>query len=306
MHILEEAFRARGKLMEFFIAQVLNGLSLGSIYVLLVTGFNLMLLVAKIIQFAYPQFVVISMYATWAVLRATNNVILAILVTIVVSIFLNLLSEPIFRRITSIKGTDINATFVASIGLSMVLVEIMSHSLNQGFPISFSDNWVGGSVFRYGIINISRSSIFAWVGGIIVVVAFFYLLYRTMVGRLFRAIAENRHVAKLFGIPIFKTSMMSYLIAGLLGGFIALLLSMLIGTASPWLGESVALKVLAVSIVAGLGNLKGGLFVGLALGVVESVAIGYVAGSWSNVIAFVIMLIVILAKPKGLFGAAVE
>ncbi|MCF8001610.1 MAG: branched-chain amino acid ABC transporter permease [Halanaerobiales bacterium] len=292
--------------MEFFIAQLLNGLSLGSIYVLLVTGFNLMLLVARIIQFAYPQFVVLSMYATWGVLRVTNSVILAVLVTIAVSIILNLLSEPIFRRITSTKGTDINATLVASLGISMIIVEVMSHSLNQGFPISFSDEWVGGSLFRLGIINIDRSTVLAWIGGILVVVAFFYLLYRTTTGRLFRAIAENRYVAKLVGIPIFKTSMFSYFIAGLLGGVIAILLSMLLGSASPWLGESVALKVLAVSIVAGLGNLKGGLFVGLALGIVESFAIGYVAGSWSNVIAFVLMLVVVLLKPSGLFGAAIE
>jgi len=246
------------------------------------------------------------MYATWAVLEATNNIILAIIVTIVVSVTLNLISEPIFRRITAKKGSDINATLVASLGLSMVIVEIMSHSLNQGFPISFPDYWVGSSWFRLGIINIPRSSVFAWIGGIIVVIAFFYLLYKTNTGRLFRAMAENLQVAKLVGIPILKTSIFSYFIAGLLGGIIAILLSMSIGSASPWLGEYVALKVLAVSIVAGLGNLKGGLIVGLSLGVIESFAIGYVAGSWSNVIAFTIMLIVILIKPSGLFGSNIE
>jgi branched-chain amino acid transport system permease protein len=88
-----------------------------------------------------------------------------------------------------------------------------------------------------------------------------------------------------------------------LGGIIAVLLAMLLGTASPGLGEQVAHKVLAVSIIAGLGNLAGGLVVGLFLGILEAIAQGYVSGSWSNAIAFVIMLVVILVRPKGLFGS---
>jgi len=289
-----------------FLAQLINGLALGSIYVLLVTGFNLMILVARIIQFAYPQFVVLSMYACWEVLRLTNNVFLAVFACISTSIVLNILSEPIFRRITNMKGIDINASFVASLGIAIVITDIMSHSLNYGFPIAFPTSWVEGSLARFGLIMISKGQLYALAGSIIAVLLFFYLLYRTKQGRLFRAIAENRFAARLIGIPIVKTSIFSYFIAGLLGGFIAILLSLLLGSASPWLGEFVALKVLAVSIVAGLGNLRGGLVCGLCLGVTEAMAMGYLSGSWSNVVSFVIMLIIILIKPQGLFGTSIS
>lgn len=289
--------------MEVFFAQIINGLSLGSLYVLLVTGFNLMLLVAKVIQFAYPQFVVLGMYMSWGVLRSTGSILLAILATLLFSILLNLLSEPIFRRINNVEEIDINISFVASLGISMVCVEIMSHSLNYGFPISFPFRWVGGSVINFGLINISRGDMFSILGGILVVVIFFYLLYRTTQGRLFRALAENRYVARMMGIPILKTSLYSYLAAGILGGIISVFFSMKLGAASAGLGEAVALKVLAVSIVAGLGNITGGLVVGSSLGIIESLAMGYIAGSWANVIAFVILLIVILTKPQGLFGS---
>ena len=76
----------------------------------------------------------------------------------------------------------------------------------------------------------------------------------------------------------------------------------MLGYASPGLGEQVAHKVLAVSIIAGLGNLPGGLVVGLALGILEALIQGYLPGSWSNAIAFVVLLVVILVKPRGLFG----
>lgn len=288
--------------MEVFIAQLLNGLSLGSIYVLLVTGFNLMVLVARIIQFAYPHIVVLSMYACWEVLQLTNNTFLAVLSCVAVSVVLNVLSEPIFRRLTNRESIDINASFVVSMAMALVITDIMSHSLNHGFPIAFPASWAGESLIRFGLITLSKGQIYAFGGGIIAVLIFFYLLYRTKQGRVFRAMAENRYLARLIGVAIVKTSIFSYVIAGLLGGFIAILFSILLGSASPNLGEFVALKIIAVSIVAGLGNLKGGLVCGLLLGVAESMAMGYISGSWSNAICFIMMLLIMLIKPQGLFG----
>ena len=291
--------------MDVFLAQIIHGLSLGSIYVLLVTGFNLMLLVAKIIQFCYPYIVVFSMYACWETLRLTNSAAAAIAVCFAVSIALSFLTEPVFRRITGMRGqVDINASFVVALGLSMIITDIISHKFNFGFPISFPNSWMGEeAVLRIGLVSVSKGQIYALLGGIGSVVAFFFLFYRTKQGGLFRAIAENGSLAQLVGIPILRTNILSYGIAGILGGVIALLLSILLGSTSPWLGEFVALKVLAVSIVAGLGNLKGGLVCGLFLGIAEAMAMGYFPGSWSNAIAFVMMLVVILIKPQGVFGS---
>ena len=139
--------------------------------------------------------------------------------------------------------------------------------------------------------------------GIVAVSAIFLILYRTRPGRAFRAIAEDPNGARLVGIPILRTGLASYALSGVLGGVTAVLLAMVLGSASPGLGEQVAHKVLAVSIIAGLGNLAGGLVVGLALGVLEAIVQGYISGTWSNAIAFVILLIVILARPRGLFGS---
>jgi branched-chain amino acid transport system permease protein len=291
--------------MEVFIAQVINGLSLGSIYVLLVTGFNLLLLVAMIIHFSYPQVVVFSMYIAWLVLGLTgNNILLGMLAGIVSSVIINIALAPIFQRITRNRGeVDINATMVISMGIGMIVVDIMSHVFNSGFPIAFPSEMTGSGAFlQFGLINISRGQIFSLAVGIVAVSIFFWLLYRTRAGRAFRAIAEDPAGAKLVGIPIFKTSLASYALTGLLGGLTAVLLAILLGSASPGMGDQIAHKVLAVSIIAGLGNLSGGLIVGLLLGVLEALVQGYLAGSWSNAIAFVVMLVVILAKPRGLFG----
>lgn len=291
--------------MEIFAAQLLNGLSLGSVYVLLVLGFNLMLVVAKIIQFAYPHLVVLSMYVCWGALKYTNNMLLVALAGIASCVAVNILIEPIFRALAKKHGLDINVSFVVSISMALLITDVMSHLLNYGFPIAFPTDWVGKNILRFGLIAFSAGQAWALFGGIAAVALFFYLLYRTRQGRAFRAISENGILASIIGIPIVKTRVLSYAAAGVLGGITAMLFARLLGSASPSLGDFVAMKVVAVSILAGLGNLKGGLVCGLLLGVAESMATGYLAGSWSNAIAFIMILIIMLLRPEGLFGTRV-
>ena len=294
--------------MQQFIAQIINGLSLGSIYVLLATGFNLLLLVAMIIHFSYPQVVVFSMYIVWIVLNATgNNLVLGVTAGVLSSIALNLFFAPFFQKVMKNRGdVDINSTMVLSMAVGMIITDTLSHAFNKGLPIAFPTQLTGsGPMLRIGLISIMPGQVWSLVVGVIAVSGFFLLLYKTPQGRAFRAIAEDPAGARLVGIPIVSTGFQSYALSGVMGGITAILLAMLLQSASPGLGENIAHKVLAVSIVAGLGNLVGGLVVGLALGVLEAVVQGYVSGTWSNAIAFVVMLVVILWKPKGLFGMKV-
>jgi branched-chain amino acid transport system permease protein len=291
--------------MQVLIAQVVNGLSLGSIYVLLVTGFNLLLLVAMIIHFAYPQVVVLSMYVAWLAIKLTGgNLLAGVAAAVASAVLANIACAPLFQKVMQKRGeVDINSTMVVSMGIGMIITDVLSHTFNQGLPVDFSET-LGGtrSLIGTGLISISGGQVAALAVGIVAVGGLFLLLYRTRAGRAFRAIAEDPAGARLVGIPLLRTGLAGYAVTGVLGGVSALLLAMLLGMASPGLGEQVAHKVLAVSIIAGLGNLVGGLAVGLGLGVLEALVQGYVSGTWSNAIAFVIMLVVILVKPRGLFG----
>jgi branched-subunit amino acid ABC-type transport system permease component len=291
--------------MQTFIAQVINGLSLGSIYVLRATGFNLLLLVAMIIHFAYPQVVVFSMYIAWVVLRYTgNSIVLAVLAAILSSVLLNLISAPLFQQVMKNREeVDINTTMVLSLGIGMIITDVLSHGFNKGLPIAFPSKLIGETpILRVGLISLLGGQVASLAVGVVAVSGIFLLLYKTRPGRAFRAIAEDPNGARLVGIPLLRTGFESYALSGVLGGLIAVLLAMLLGYSSPGLGEQVAHKVLAVSIIAGLGNLVGGLVVGLALGILEALVQGYISGSWSNAIAFVVMLLVMLFRPRGLFG----
>ena len=288
--------------MDIFLAQLFNGLAVGSMYALLVTGFNLLLLVGGVIYYSYPHIVVIAMYVAWGVLKVTgNNLLIAVPAALVASTLLTMLTEPLFRPLA--KRGAANQSFVLSIAIGLILTHVMAKYLNRGYPISFPESVASHKAFiQFGVAAVSTGQMYTFLGTVIAVTVFMYFLYRTMTGRAFRSMAQSPFVARLLGVPMVRTAMASYGVAGLLGGITSIFLAMAIGSASPVLGDMVGIKVIATVLFAGLGNLKGGLICGLILGVAESMTTGYLAGQWANAVAFGMIMVVVLFKPRGLFG----
>ena len=269
---------------------------------LLVTGFNLLLLVGGIFPFAYSHIVVFSMYMCWIVLRLTgDNVVLGILAGVFSGIGFSLVTEPIFRPLA--RRRAMLASFIVAMAISLIITDIMAKRIHGGVVISFPQSLQGQeALFRFGITTITAGQVATIIGSIVAGIVFFYLLYRTKQGRAFRAMGQDPFTARLLGIPIVRTSLIAYLIAGFLGGISAIFLSMALGSASPGLGDYLALKVMAVALFAGLGNLGGGLVAALVLGLAEGLAQGYLPGQWSEAIAFGMIMVIVMIKPRGLFG----
>jgi branched-chain amino acid transport system permease protein len=291
--------------MDVFFAQFINGLAVGSMYAIVVTGFNLLLLVSGVVQFAYAHVVVIGMYTAWVVLQLTgNNLIFAIPAALLSSTLLSILTEPLFRPLARRRAA--NQTFVMSIGIALILTHIMAKHLHKGMPIAFPESLSSHkAMIQLGVAAISTGQIYTFFGTIGAVTAFMYLLYRTMTGRALRAMAQSPFVAKLIGIPTTKMGIASYGIAGFLGGVTAVFLAMALGSAYPALGDALGIKVIATALFAGLGNLRGGLICGLILGVTEGLTAGYLPGQWSNAMAFAMIMVTVMFKPTGLFGTRV-
>lgn len=288
--------------MEVFVAQVINGLATGSIYAVIVVGINLILLVRGVVHFSYAHIVVISMYASWLVLGQTNNnLALAIPTGILAATLLTIATEPVFRPL-ALRGAYLETVIVA-LGMGMIFTEIMSHFIHQGRPISFHGSLAGGgALVQLGMISFSLAHVYTLLGSIGAVLGLLYLLYRHKQGRAFRAMAQNLDVARLLGIPFNKTGIYSFAVAGVLAGITGVFMAMTLGSASPSLGDSLAIKALVLILFAGMGNLKGGLICALFLGLVEALAMAYLPGRWTEAIVFGSIMIIIILKPRGLFG----
>jgi len=290
--------------MEFFLAQILNGIKTGGIYALIVMGFNLLVLVSGVLHYAYAHLVVLSMYVAWLVLHLSGSLSLSLLVTPLAAVCLTQLTEVVFRPLT--KRYAQFSPLIVSVAIAMIITDILSHFFNTGQPISFPRILkTGWADLRLGMVSFPVADIITLLGAILMVLGFMSLLYRHQQGRAFRAIAQDIRSARLVGIPIARTTALSFTIAGLLAGATGILLILSIGSASASLGNDLALKAFALLLFAGTGNLWGGLFASFILGIAESLTLGYLPGQWSNAIAFGMIALVILLRPKGLFGEQV-
>jgi branched-chain amino acid transport system permease protein len=288
--------------MGTFLAQVINGLALGSIYALVVLGVNMLALVRGVVHFAYSHTIVLSMFAVGVTLNRTDdNLLIGIVVGICVGVVGNVVTEPLFRRLTKRKA--LMESLVLSMGLAIVITDVISHHINKGMPVSFPSNMIGAGVsIHIGECFISLAHIVAIAGTIVAGAVFAVFLYRHKQGRAFRAMAQDVDKARLLGIPIGRTGVYSFVIAGLLAGVSGLFLAMILGSASSALGDSLAIKALILALLGGLGNLKGGVITALCIGLVESLAVGYLPGLWTQAVVFAVVMVLIIIKPYGVFG----
>jgi branched-chain amino acid transport system permease protein len=288
--------------VEVFIAQLISGIKLGSLYAVVVICYNLLILVTGVLHLGYASLLVLSMYAAWYVLGITNNnIALGIIAAVVTGTLIGGITAPLF--LPFIKRRAMLEALVISLALGIISEDIMSHWLNLGQPIPFPPSLqMEGSSIRFGLTVVRLGEVVTLAASIVIVFAFLYFLNKTKQGRILRAVAQDTEVARFLGISVSKTAVFSFALAGLLGGITAILFAMSTGTASPDLGDSLSIKALAVLFLASIGNLKGGLICAIILGVIESMAMAYLPGDWTNAIAFSVVVVILLFKPEGLFG----
>jgi branched-chain amino acid transport system permease protein len=288
--------------MAAFISYILSGIQLGILYGIVTIGFNLLILVTGVLNFSYSHLLVLSMYAGWLILEATNNIWLAAAGTIASGVIINAVLTPLF--LPFIKKRAHLESLVISIGIALISVEVMSHWLNTGLPIAFSKSiQMSDSAIKFGLASIGIGRIIALAAGIVLLFIFFRFLYHTKQGRILRAVAQDTEVAAMMGISIPKTMLISFALGGLLAGVVAILMAVSLGSASAELGDNITLMCLAILFLAGIGNLKGGLICAVFMGIVEGMVMGYLPPDWTKAFAFSVILAVLLFKPEGIFGS---
>lgn len=295
--------------MEILVAQIINGIVTGSVYALLVVSFNFLLQIKGIFQWSLAHIMVVCMYVIWIVMKlagpdTTMALVLGIAAAIVVGIIMSVITEPVFRPM-AVRGVYLESLVVA-IGMGIILTNVLSKFVNQGKPIGFSETLTReGSTLNVGLISFSVTDLISLAVAILMVVGLFYLLYKSQFGRAFRAIAQNLGKARLMGVPINSMGVASFAIAGLVVGTSGVLMAVKLGVAGAGLGDDLALIGLCIVLVAGAGNLIGGLVMSFAMGILQALTVTYLPGNWSDAFIYGAIVLILVFKPLGLFGARV-
>ncbi len=289
-----------------FWQQVINAIWLGAVYSLFALGYTLIFGVLGILNLAHPS---LYMWGAFFGLLLVNGlhlpIWLALPVAMIGSGLLSILLDRVAFKPLRARHAPHLATLISSIGASIVLVNVaqgifgaeVSRFPFDSFPVF---------VFNLGPVSITLLQITILGIALVIMLLLRWLLLGTRLGQAMRAVAYNPVTAARLGISVDQVIMQTFFIAGALAGAAGVLLGLAFNSVSPFMGGPMNLKGLTVIVLGGLGNIEGALLGGFILAFSEVMSVAYLSSDLRDAVSFVLLLIILLARPNGLLGHTSE
>jgi branched-chain amino acid transport system permease protein len=286
-------------MMETFLNILLSGILLGGIYSLVSIGLNLIFGVCRIVNFAQGELVMLAMYATYFCFAKFG--IGPYYAVFLVAPLMFVLGLVVQRLVLQPLQNEPMMQVFATFGL-LILFENAVLALTRGEGLSLAGAYSRVVVDIFGLkASLSRIIVFFAATAIAAVLMLF--LQRTMAGKAIRAVIQDRTSARLMGINVSRTYLLTFALGSALAGVAGALLAP-IYTLSPYIGGNFILAAFAVVVLGGLGSVPGAYVGGLAVGLMESFAGYYVDPALKQAIWFIIFVAVLVLRPSGLMGQA--
>lgn len=288
------------------IEQLINGITLGSIYAIVALGFTLVFGVLGIINMAHGEIFMFGAFIGVIVTSTFKGPLwLAFAAAVLVTGIMGYLLERFaLRPLRNKQGVSHLAPLISTIGVS-ILLENLSHHLFGAGNHPFNNTFAEIS-FQIGSITVYLVQIVIFMISVILMYTLSYWLGKTKAGKALRATAENLETASLLGVDTKKTITMTVIIASAMGGIAGILVGMAFNSVTPQMGLSIGLKGLAIIILGGMGNVKGAMAGGLILGLAETFIVVYGDSGYRDAIAFAAIIVILLVRPQGLFGQKIS
>ena len=285
-------------MLDFF-QNTLDGAMVGASYALLGLGFTLTFGVMRRLNLSYGPTIMMGVYAGTAVsLNIYESLVLALLVSVVVSIIVGLCIEGICFR--AVRSDNPLASMVSAFAIWMVLEEIII-LLTWGrlFPV---ENPTGLATLMAGPISIRGDYLFLFVVAVVLMTLLYWMLFHTAFGRQVRAVGENPKAARLMGIDIGRVSRQIFVLTSVFGGLVGFFIAASMHQITPGFGLWATVKGLIVMILGGIGSVPGAVLGGFLLGIVELNALWYLGGGYRDLVAFLLLFLFLIVRPRGLLG----
>jgi branched-chain amino acid transport system permease protein len=305
--------------MDILLQQIINGLVLGSMYALVALGYTMVYGIIGLINFAHGEVLMVGAMTSWTIIVAMQEsmpgtsgwvlLTIAILISFVVCGVLNFALEKVAYR--PLRNSPRLAPLITAIGMSLLL-QTLAMIIWKPNPKSFP-SVLSREPFEIGGAVISVTQVFILAATVVTLAALMYLVNRTKLGRAMRATAENPRVAGLMGIKPDVVISATFVIGAMLAALAGIMWAANYGTVQHSMGFMPGLKAFTAAVFGGIGNLAGAVVGGIALGLIEGIGAGYlgaltggVLGSqYSDIFAFIVLIIVLTLRPSGLLGERV-
>ena len=288
-----------------FLSYLLNGISLGSVYAIIALGYTMVYGIAKMLNFAHGDVIMVGAYVTFtAIMSAGLPPLPAVLLSILVCTLLGIAIETVAYR-PLLEASSSLAVLITAIGVSyflqnMVLLIFGANPKSFQSVIHFKGLSLAG-----GALTISAETIVTILCGIVIMIALTTFISRTKAGQAMLAVSEDKGAAQLMGINVNGTIALTFAIGSGLAAIAGVLLCSSYPALSPYTGSMPGIKAFTAAVFGGIGSIPGAFLGGLLLGVIEILGKAYVSSQLSDAIVFAVLIIVLLVRPAGLLGRKV-
>lgn len=281
--------------------QIINGITIGSIYALVAIGFTMVFGVLELTNFSNSSLYMFGAYVTYLLYAGTGlNFFAAFALSIVITGLLGYSIDRFALRQLRKKRAPRLSGLITTLGMSMVIdnaIMVFCGTDSKSFTnfLDFGKIYVGNAIIT-------------WTQIIILIVAFALMIalsvtvYKTKIGKAMTAIAQNQDASKLMGIDTNKVISLTFVISGFLACIAGTMVAMYYSSIETTMGSSIGTKIFAAAILGGVGILPGAVVGGLLLGIVETMVSAYISMGYRDAISFTILIVVLLIMPNGLFG----
>ncbi|MDY3929517.1 MAG: branched-chain amino acid ABC transporter permease [Clostridia bacterium] len=284
-----------------FISNLINGISLGSVYAIIALGYTMVYGIAKMLNFAHGDVIMVGAYisfcaTTYLHLPPIVSIVMAMVVCTLLGIVIEGLAYKPLRRASSL------AVLITAIGVSYFL-QNAALLIWGSAPKTFSSVVKFNSVSLFdGKLIITPESIVTVIACIIIMVCLTLFTKKTRMGKGMRAVSEDKDAAELMGINVNVTISMTFAIGSALAAIAGVLLCSAYPVLIPTTGSMPGIKAFTAAVFGGIGSIPGAMIGGILLGMIEIFSKSYISTELSDAIVFAVLILVLLVKPTGLLG----
>jgi branched-chain amino acid transport system permease protein len=283
--------------------QLINGLMLGASYSLIAIGYALIFGVLKLLYFAHGEvFMVGAFVGLYLVTLGGANIFVALAGAMIACALLGLIA--VYVTVRPVAKDRPLAPLISSIGLTIVLQNLAVYVFG-GQQVAFPET-VTPQLYHLGPVTISSTQLFILATAITLMALLWFFIERTRMGRALRATAENHETAALLGVDVNRVVLITFMIGSGIAGVAGVLDGIKNSGVSPFMGLGAAVKGLIVMLLGGLGNVPGAMVAGLLLGMIEILSAAYIGTTERDFFSFAILILILLYRPTGLFGARTD
>ena len=287
---------------------LISGISLGSIYAIIALGYTMVYGIAKMLNFAHGDVIMVGAYVCFfAISRYSLPPLLGVLLAVLLCTVLGIVIEKLAYK--PLRAAPSLAVLITAIGVSYFLqnaAQLLWTSNPKVFPSFLDFGETGGIELFGGQLRVSYITIVTIAACVVIMLALTAFTGNTKMGKAMRACSEDKGAAQLMGINVNTTISVTFAIGSGLAAIAGVLLCSAYPTLVPTTGSMPGIKAFTAAVFGGIGSIPGAFLGGLLLGVIEILAKAYISTQLSDAIVFAVLIVVLLIKPTGLLGKPVN